>query len=264
MGWRSNPRSREILSLHRNTSRTSDHQGLFQGPNPTSKNGCPHSYPLISHFIICWVKNNLNRKSKSQTSWLWMGGGNRTQHKILGPTDHPGATYPVHMHNVPDLTASSCSLLWHQKTVTEESAVCGYGHGHFSFQSAWKWNWQISTWKICRSSLQVLCGDASTVNKGVKKMDKCCIFPKVVLCAWTSESRSYWRIKQRHPLQTNCLFGCFHFLNVKNFSLCTWRWKSDAAVMQTGNQCIQFFMMRLLFSGAVNVQTSFFSNPRSL
>lgn len=75
MGWRSNPRSREILSLHRNTSRTSDHQGLFQGPNPTSKNGCPHSYPLISHFIICWVKNNLNRKSKSQTSWLWMGGG---------------------------------------------------------------------------------------------------------------------------------------------------------------------------------------------
>lgn len=39
---------------------------------------------------------------------------------MLGPTDHSGATCPMHLpalrdNNVPDLTASSCSLLWHQK-----------------------------------------------------------------------------------------------------------------------------------------------------
>lgn len=63
---------------HRNTSRTSDHQGLFQGPNPTE--GYPHSYPLISHFIICGVTNNLNRKLKNSDILTTNCGGGDPKH----------------------------------------------------------------------------------------------------------------------------------------------------------------------------------------
>lgn len=132
-----------------------------------------------------------NKQSKQEIKKLELwGGGPRTQHKMLGPTDHSGATYPMHLpalrdNNVPDLTASSCSLLWHQKTGTEERAVCGYGHGHFYFSQheteTDEFQPEKSAGQVCKSSVGMRL--PSTKDGQGQKMDKCCIFPKLVLCA---------------------------------------------------------------------------------
>lgn len=112
---------------------------------------------------------------------LW--GGGDPEH-----TDHSGATYPMHLpalrdNNVPDLTASSCSLLWHQKTGTEERAVCGYGHFYFSQHETEtdKFQPEKSAGQVCKSSEGMRL--PSTKDGQGQKMDKCCIFPKVVPCA---------------------------------------------------------------------------------